>query len=50
MWPAEHTWESEPEPPARCRAILEAVTHLFAGGTQRTHTPGKPSTDPSKLP
>ena len=32
MWPAEHTWESEPEPPARCRAIIEATTHLFAGG------------------
>ena len=32
MWPAERTWESEPEPPARRLAVIEAVTHLFAGG------------------
>lgn len=50
MWPVEHTWESEREPPARRLEIIEAVTRLFAGGNpQPTHTPAKPSSDPSRL-
>jgi hypothetical protein len=48
MWQVEHTWESEPETPARGLAIAEAPSHTLycRVATQRTHTLGNPTPTP----